>query len=178
MITSGGAREQKLHCNLFVFLKTDLFVVYVLVFCLIIFKFLFSFGFWSLVKHYSSLSLLLSCIGKIQTIAHHSLKTTSEESLFVLILSDTSSDNQIPLSLKTCTDPVIFLYYAEGKSIEDFITPFLKILKELPTLALELCLLACVSVWSNKPWPPDSPFSLVLLSRTGKRAAILTCSRF
>jgi hypothetical protein len=36
MITSGGAREQKLHCNLFVFLKTDSFVVNVL--------FSFSFG--------------------------------------------------------------------------------------------------------------------------------------
>lgn len=139
------------------------------------FCFLLVFGHW---PNTTAPFLLLSCIGKIQTVVHHSLKTTSEEPLFVPTLSDMSSDNQIPLSLKTCTDPVIFLYWAEGKSIKDFITPFIKILKELPTLALELCLLACVSVWSNKPWPPDSPFLLVLLSRTGKRAAILTCSCF
>lgn len=147
MIVCGGAREQKLHCNLFVFLKLIVFVVNVLVFCLVVYFFNFCFvllfGHW---PNATALSPLLFCIGKIKTVVHHSLKA-SEKSPFVLRLFHVSSDNQIPLSLKTCTDTILFLYQAGGKSIKDFITLFIQILQELTTLALELCLLACLSVW-------------------------------
>ena len=49
MIISGGAREQKLHCNLFVFLKTDCFLLFMFLFFVWLFVFLIFvlvFGHW------------------------------------------------------------------------------------------------------------------------------------
>lgn len=69
MIISGEAREQKLHCNLFVFLKTDNF-------CCECSCFLFGSFFFNLCcvlvfghqPNNTALSLLLSCIGEIRTV--------------------------------------------------------------------------------------------------------------